>query len=41
MVPEIVPEGLNVDASTLDDFCVPAELSTNMSDNVDVEMLIV
>ena len=36
MMPEIVPEGLNVNASTLNDFCVPVELSTNRSDNADV-----
>jgi hypothetical protein len=37
---EIVPEELDVDAFTLDDFCVPVERSTNRSDNVDVEMLV-
>ena len=40
MMSEIVPEGLNVDPFTLDDFSVPVELSTNRSDNVDVEMLV-
>ena len=41
MMSEIVPEGLNEDSSTLDDFSVPVVLSTNRSDNVDVEMLVV